>query len=326
MQHAFQFSFVIALMCSSVAIAGDVANEPAKLEAELSKESTTYDLRYKFKRGEFLHYETESSSTMTVQASQFKQVLKETRQTQKHLRVVTVDSQGNVVLEPVLDHVVMSAQADNGRPLVFDSESKTRVPKRFAEVAAIVGKSIVRVRYKPNGKMDEVLPIPGLEDKLPKDESTHAFLVVLPDEPVAVGASWNDDFDVMVSITRTLHKKITIRRRYAFEKVDGGIAQITFRTYPISVVKEPQLQAQLIQRSLSGRVKFDIDQGKIVEWSSRGNGQVFNAFGPTSAMKATSKSIEKYVAKPRSRDVIKAPATPQRKQLGPVGPPLPSKS
>jgi hypothetical protein len=324
-RHRFVWLGLICF-CASVAIADEQAT-PQKSDAEKTAKKSDvveYDLRYKFKRGEFLHYETESSSTLTVQVSQFKQVMKETRQTQKHLRVVAVDSKGRVVLEPVLDHAIMTAQANNRAPVVFDSDSKEVPPKDFAEVASIIGKAIVRVRYRTDGTIDEVLPVPGLEDKLSKDKSTHAFLVVFAGKPIAVGDSWNDDFDVLVSITRRLNKKLTIRRRYRLDRVQDGMAELSFRTYPLSLVKEPQLQAQLIHRSLSGRVKFDINEGKIIEWSSQGSGQVFNAVGPRSEMKSTSTSIERYVSKPRSRSVLKKPPIKQKpKQFGPVGPPLP---
>lgn len=323
MQTAARQFLALMLMTSSIAFADE--NQPAA-QTDSSTDPTEYHLRYKFAPGEFLHYETESSSTMTVAAGQFSQVLKESRQTQKHLRVVTVDATGNVVLEPVIDHAIMSAQADDGKPVIYDSESKVLPPKQFSEVAGTIGKASIRVRYDATGKIDEVLPIPGLEGKLSKDESTHAFLVVLPDKPAKIGFSWNDDFEVLVSINRTLSKPITIRRRYTLEEVTDGIAQIDFRTYPMSIVNEPQLQAQLIQRSISGRVKFDIESGKIIEWSSNGTGQVFNAFGPTSAMQASSKSVERYVAKPRPRSELTSPADPSEpgKPQGPAGPPLPA--
>lgn len=338
MQTVARYSLVLSLLATSFVFADEkdksldakaADSQPAtKSEKPQTKKAATtaelYELHYKFKRGEFLHYETNSSSTMTVAAGNFSQVLKETRQTQKHLRVVAVDAKGSVVLEPVIDHVVMTAQGDDNDAVVFDSESKRPAPQQFRGVAVTLGKAIIRVRYSSTGDIEEVLPIPGLEEKLPKDESTHAFLVVLPGEPVSVGKNWNDDFKVAVSVTRTLSRTVTIRRRYTLEKVADGFAYITFRTYPLSLVKDAHTKAQLIQRSLSGLVKFDIDKGRIVEWSSRGSGQVFGAFGATSAMEAKSKSMERYVAKPRSRNVLKVPEKkkPAPKLIGPVGPPV----
>jgi hypothetical protein len=68
---------------------------------------------------------------------------------------------------------------------------------------------------------------------------------------------------------------------------------------------------QLVQRSLTGDVEFDLKNGVIRKWTSSGSGQVFNPFGPGSSAQATSSNVEQLVTSARPR------------KQGPIGPQLP---
>ena len=282
-------------------------------EADAAEEAIL--LRYRFERGQFVHYEVASKSKMVLQAKQEVQTISEKRSTRKHFRVVTVDEGGNAVLEPVIDHVVMEAQSDNEDPIVFDSDSSEPVPSQFTTVSETVGRVQVRVRYSPRGEVDEILPVTSSRTSKSNDEESHKFLITFPEEALALGESWDDDFTVKVSVSgdfkKPLYKTITIRRRYTLDSIDGDIARISFATYPLSVERDPQIEMQLVQRSLTGDVEFDLKKGVIRTWSSSGSGQVFNVFGPRSSAQASSSNVERLVtaARPRKR--------------GPVGPQLP---
>ncbi|MBI1312784.1 hypothetical protein GC176_15950 [bacterium] len=265
-----------------------------------------------------MHYQVESTSKMTLQAKQDTQTLTEKRSTRKHYRVVSVGEDGDAVLEPVIDHVVMEAQSDTQEKIVFDSDSSDPAPPQFAKVNETVGRVLTRVRYTPRGDVDEIIRVATDRDVNAGDVETHKFLIAFPEQPIQCGESWDDDFTVQVSVSgdfkKPLYKSVTIRRRYTLESIDDDTARISFSTYPLSVDRDPQIQLQLVQRSLSGQVDFDLQQGVIRKWSSSGSGQVFNPFGPSSSAQASSSNVERLVTAARPRP------------KGPIGPQLPSQT
>lgn len=261
----------------------------------------TWKLEYRFRQGEFLHFHAKSESTMRVSARAVSQTLRENRETFKHFRVVAVDKNGSAVLEPVIDRAIMQARSDNDEAILWDSRSKAAVPKRFQPVADTVGNPKVRVRYKPNGEVEEVLPVDGEKEELNPDKSAYGFLIRLPDEAIAVGDSWNDDFVVQVSpepdLSRKLQKDIDIRRVYTLKSVENGVAKITFNTSVKKPVREPIIKAQLISRSLTGTVEFELKRGLILKWTSSGSGQVFDPYGSSSMLESSLASVERFAAK-----------------------------
>jgi len=175
------------------------------------------------------------------------------------------------------------------------------VPKRFQPVAESVGKPKVRVRYKPNGEVEEVLPVDGKKEDLNPDTSSYGFLVRLPDKPVSIGESWNDDFVVQVSpepdLSRELRMDVDIRRTYTLTKVEDGVARITFRTSVKKPIHEPIIKAQLISRSLAGTVDFELKRGLILKWASAGSGQVFDPYGSGTMLESSLASVERFATK-----------------------------
>lgn len=283
-------------------------------------------LRYQFKPGQFVHYEVDARSMMVLTAREQTQTLRESRKTQKHFRVVSVDEEGTAVIEPVIDHVVMEARSDDEEPVVFDSDDPSKNAKDFKQIQETVGRPTVQIRYSARGELDELLPLQASKADSDPDPGKHSFLVALPEKPAQVGDKWNDDYWITVSVDgrlrKPLTKKVRIRRLYTLKQIEDGVAEIEFRTYPLSVEHDPQVQVQLVQQSLSGAVKFDIRQGLIVEWKSSSKGQVFDAFGPASRMQAVSTRVERVVTEPASRASRKL----RQKPAGPAGPQLPGGS
>jgi hypothetical protein len=316
--YAFLYSrpMIASLIAGLIALASlPAAAFAAETKADSGASSESVLLRYGFKAGQFVHYEVASTSRLILQARQEVQTISEKRSTRKHYRVVSVAEDGTAVLEPVIDHVLMEARSDDQEPIVFDSDSSEPVPTQFTRISRTVGKAVVRVRYSACGEVDEVLPVAVNRETTTGDEETHQFLITFPEDTIALGESWDDDFTVKVAIAgefkKPIHKPVTIRRRYTLKSVDGDIARISFATYPLSTDSDPQIQMQLVQRSLTGDVEFDLKNGVIRKWTSSGSGQVFNPFGPGSSAQATSSNVEQLVTSARPR------------KQGPIGPQLP---
>ncbi|MBL6706308.1 MAG: hypothetical protein ISQ06_09365 [Planctomycetaceae bacterium] len=283
-------------------------------------------LRYQFKKGQYVHYEEDSRSEMTLMAREQTQSTRENRRTNKHFRVIAVDENGSAVVEPVIDRVQMEVRNDNDPAVTYDSARKETASKDFAKVEETIGKPSLRIRYSANGTVEQLLPLvpQNKEQQTTDDQEKQNFLIAFPEEAIAIGEAWTDNYTIDVSVdgdlTKPLKKRVTVRRTYTLKELDGDIASIHFRIFPLSVERDPQIQAQLIHHSRFGTIEFDTKRGIILEWQSSGSGHVFNAFGPSSSMKALSSTTERYVPSPSAAKRL--PPSP-KKPAGPAGPQLP---
>ena len=303
------------------------AKQPAKGEAAKADDDAGNTvgilLRYQFKRGQFVHYEEDSRSEMTLMAREQTQATRENRKTNKHFRVISVDEKGSAVVEPVIDRVQMEVRNDNDPAVTYDSADKGDVAKDFKPVEAAIGNPTLRIRYAANGRIQELLPlVQGNQDNpAVEDPEKQNFLIAFPDKAIAIGEAWTDNYLIDVSVDgklrNPLKKRVKIRRTYTLKEVKDGIAEIQFRTFPLAVERDPQVKVQLVHHSRFGMIQFDINRGIILEWKSSGSGQVFNAFGPASSMKALSSTTERYLSAPPA--VKRRPSAPRR----PAGPQLP---
>jgi len=311
---AIRLALVCALFANSInsaATASDRADTGAKPQ---STATATWALKYKFRKGDVFHFHAKSNSRMEVTAREITQVLNETRESFKHYRVVEVKKDGSAILQPMIDRAIMKARSDDKPWIIWDSRSSRQVPRRFQNVAKGIGTPTVQVHYSPTGEILDVKAIsdkatnatkkptrqrPGEKEADPNDDkSSYAFLVKLPEKPLGVGESWDDDFVVEVSpepdLSRKLRKDVDVRRTYTLDKVKNGIAEISFKTFVKKRINDPIIQVQLISRSLTGKVRFDMKRGLILNWSSAGSGEVFNPYGNSSHVESSLQSREVY--------------------------------
>lgn len=283
-------------------------------------------LRYHFKKGQYVHYEEDSRSEMTLMAREQTQSTRENRRTNKHFRVVSVDENGSAVVEPVIDRVQMEVRNDDDPPINYDSAKKGTAPKDFKKVEETIGKPSLRIRYSASGKVEQLLPLQAqTHEKIEVEEQEKQnFLIAFPQKEIAVGEAWTDNYMIDVSVDgklrNPLKKRVEVRRTYTLQEVKDDIASIRFRIFPLAVERDPRIKGELIHHSRFGTVKFDIKRGIILEWQSSSSGHVFNAFGPSSSMKALSSTIERYVPSPSAAK--KRPPV-RRRPAGPAGPQLP---
>lgn len=302
------------------------SEDPAS-DASETEETTQHDavlLRYRFKRGQFVHYEEDSRSEMTLMAREQTQATRENRRTNKHFRVISVDQNGSAVIEPVIDRVQMEVRNDDDPAVLYDSADEGDVARDFQKVEKSIGRPSLRIRYAANGKIEELLPLMSADAEQAEidDPEKQNFLIAFPEEAIVVGESWTDNYLIDVSVDGKLRNPLTrrvkIRRTYTLKDVTDGIATIQFRTFPLSVERDPQVKVQLVHHSRFGSIQFDLERGMILEWKSSGSGHVFNAFGPASSMKALSSTTERYVPAPAAIENRQKKRAP-----GPAGPQLP---
>lgn len=302
MSRAWSFG-VIAWACQAVfaddAPSTEAPSTGASPAAKAVSAEQTVLLKYKFQPGQFVHYEVSDRVRYVTQqgGNAFESLTQ--NDSSKHLRVVSVDDDGSVLLEPIIDRIRMSAKLHD-QPLVeFDSAKDKVAPAKFQRHKETVGKPMARFKHAPNGELLEVRIIDADIVKsgaaADKADPKVNFLIPLPKEPIAVGHRWKQKYDAPVSVGQGLTQQIPMLRQFELKGVSEGIATIKFRTSILALLNDPKIQGQLAQQTPSGTIEFDIERGLIRSRKSVTNEAVVNAFGPQSLLQVEGESTEKMI-------------------------------
>lgn len=259
----------------------------------------TRQLSFQFKPGQFAHYEVTQRMLIVSKYPQAEEKMQNESVTTKHYRVVAADASGVAQLEPMIDHVRMSVRFNDLAPNAYDSKVDVNPPQGFEDVAKSVGKAMARVHLTPNGELTKVTVLdgapPALATAAADADPKLNFLIPLPKEPVGVGAVWKDRFQTPVVVGQGLTQPVTMQREFELKKIEGSLATIAFKTTVITPIGNPQVEAQLLQRKPSGVIEFDIDRGLILSQRTTASGEVFQAFGPNTAMQAALETTERWL-------------------------------
>ena len=238
-----------------------------------------YTLRYRFVAGNTIYYEDHQHVAMTMRQPNFQRTDVNDVHEQKHFRILSVDARGIAEIETAFDHVRMKAQFGNGAPVLFSSsDPPDKVPVPFRKVMESIGQPRARLRVRPTGQL--------AGEDTSEANPLNNFLVAFPTDPVAVGETWTNRIVVPVSVNKELERKVTLLRTYRLRSVKDGIAEVTLATSILDPVKAPQLRTQLVQRTPSGTIRFDMNHGRIESRKIGGDETVLNAYGASTLLRA----------------------------------------
>lgn len=275
-------------------------------------------LRYQFEKGAYIAYEVEHDVKITTQKGDAILTVNQQSQTSKRYHIVSLRPDGGAIIEPIIDRVEMRVQSDDGQPIVYDSESSDVVPSVFQGVKESIGKPLSRIEVGPNGELIAATKlihasVPGQPAEPPAEASNDPSvnpLVVFPKNPVRIGESWKDQFKVSVTVDRKLWQPVTVQRQYTLESVNDGRAVIRIETALITLVRDPIVLAQLIQRTPRGKVVFDMKRGQIESRDLNIDERVIGFGGADSMMRAISELSEvrnKFPSKGRMIETARQP-------------------
>lgn len=302
--------FLYSSLYSPLSMADGDPGEQTSAAPAKPHDDNHYLLAYRFQPNQFLHYNVSHPITLDLKFDQGSMTTFNETKTRKHYRVVSVDSDGRALLETVIDHVHMTVQADDGVPIVFDSEEDSdKCPPEFQEILEAVGRPLSRAEFASNGELLALLPMKasgtgtGKETAQTKQtdelDPIQNFLVVLPQNPVKVGETWKDRFEVPVTIPSSkLQRRILLQRVYRLVSVEGDLATIALKTSVLTPAYDPQIRVQLIQRTPSGTIVFDMHDGVIVSRTLKSDRTEIDAIGPKTSMRAVSTRSEQLVDVP----------------------------
>lgn len=309
--------------------AAAAAPASADAPAPAAGDQQAVSLRYQFAPGQVLRYRSEQKMTLEAQLGQSRRVdVSEVKQTRK-FTVQDVQSSGDAELSMQFEHVWMRKQVDDGQPQDFDSGMKPgEVPEAFRGVAhslrgsaprfflTRLGQTAIRSEVRQaGGEVRPSLPSPvdseeesGGDNPRTKpvqqaaagtggqSKDPGSFLMLLPEAPVQVGDTWKEEIPLTVRAGVDSTLQVSILRTYRLEKLEAGVAHVSFRSSLRSPSRSTVIHSQLIQATPSGSFVFDVQRGLMLSREFRYSETVIGALGAESLLSSFGTQTEVLLA------------------------------
>lgn len=265
----------------------DLTDEESK-ESEASNDK--YSLRYRFRKGDVIRYETTRVGELRIAVGQqSKSDISRVKQIRR-FDVTEVDDSGAADLLMRFEFVEMSMQTNDGEPIVFRSDmAPEEVPPCFARMASKLTDAAPHFTVLPTGA-----PLNAARELIrpEKEQQETRLMLPLPAEPVVVGEAWKYYNTVKVRISKDVNRGIRLLTSCRLKSVEDGIAKISFQTSSISHVKDPAVKALLIEAFPKGHMTFDIDAGRMIRRVVRNDNSVYGVHGAGSVLTTSAEAIE----------------------------------
>ena len=243
----------------------------------------TYQLSYRFEAGQTLEYVTEHASTIFVQVGDVAETARHSVESGKRYEVVSVDEAGTAVLEQTIHYARLTASQLDER-IEWDSRSGEAAPLEFRQIAETLEVPLGKVHITPAGVIT-VMTVRGAKvNQAPLQDDHFDLFPTLPEQPIAIGESWKDNFEVEIIANQTLKKKVSMQRLLTLKSVENGRAVIDVRTLVLSPIRDPIEEGQLIQRTPSGTITLDIESGKLLSREMKIDKRVVGFQGPQTSL------------------------------------------
>ena len=298
--------FCFVTLCLSGTRAEDApTNATAAGDVTPLADDTQYNLVYKLKMGEVLRYTVDHRAAVRSTIDDTTQEAQTKTDSVKAWKVTDVLPSGEMEFVNVVERVHMLNQLPDRAPTEYNSQQDKTPPPGYEDAARAIGVPLSVVRITPRGK------VTSRKVKLQQSAAEHDAQIVLrlPEEPVTIGGTWDEPFDLTVELADGGTKAIQTRRHHKLSGVSAGIATIEV-TYQILSPIDAQIEAQLVQRLMKGSVRFDMEQGRIASQRFEVDQRVLGFAGPTSSMHYVMSMEERLVEAPQK--TARRPTRPRK--------------
>ncbi len=286
MPHQFSHRLATYLSLAACALAGSSAGAA---DVPPAADAAKYDLQYKLTAGTVLRYAIDHRAAIRSTIDESTQEAQTKTESVKAWKVTDVLPSGEIEFMNVIERVHMINHLPDRAAVEYDSQKDKTPPPGYEDTARAIGVPLSVVRMTPRGKIVSR----NVKLSQPNADKDAQIVSRLPDEPVAVGATWDEPFDVTVDIDTGGTKSIQTRRHYELLSVANGIATIEV-TYQILSPIDAKIESQLVQKLMKGKVRFDVDQGRIDSQLFEVDKRVLGFAGPTSSMHYVMRMEEKF--------------------------------
>jgi hypothetical protein len=234
----------------------------------VAAESEKFTLRYQFHPGETIRWEVEHRSNVRTSVSGHTKTTETLTTSVKVWRVQEVRPDGAATFVHSVERGEWR-QKLTGRPEVrYNSQTDAKPPVGFETVARSIGVPLSVVTMDAQGK---VLHRERRDTKSPASAPTNNMAqpegwmtIPLPVEPVPAGHTWSFPQDIDVPLETGGIKRVKAIQQFTLEGVKTGVATIRVATEILTPITDPAIEARVVEREVAGRVRFDVDAGRIL--------------------------------------------------------------
>jgi hypothetical protein len=298
-----------ALLCvvvAAVSLRAAAAGEPAQPAAA---DGQKYDLRYKLSTGDVLRYDIDHRAAIRSTIDDTSQEAQTKTESTKAWKVTDVLPNKDIEFMSVVERVHMLNHLPDRAPVEYDSQKDKVPPPGFEDTAKAIGVPLSVVRITPRGKVVSHV----VKHKQGAAERDAQIVIRLPDEPVTVGATWDEPFDVTVQLEGNATKSLQTRRHYELKSVENGIATIDVAYQVLSPI-DAKIESQIVQRLMKGTVRFDVAKGRIDSQTFEIDKRILGFAGPTSSMHYVMRMEEKLNTTKVAQRPTRKPTQSARRQ------------
>ncbi|MEO8497057.1 MAG: DUF6263 family protein, partial [Planctomycetota bacterium] len=247
-------------------------------------------LRYQFTKGEQVEWKVTHLGTTETKIQGNTQTSKSRSVSTKAWQVTDIDADGNFTFTHSVTNVNMWQQLSDRPEVRYNSESDTVIPDEYQQVAKTVGIPLATVTISPKGD------IVGREGSEANEKfGVGGIIMLLPEKPVKAGSRWYEPSELHTRLPDGRVKKINIRKNYALEKVQTGVATISVKTEVLTPVNDARIESQLVQQLTDGTIKFDVDAGRVISKEMNWDETVVGFNGADSMMKYLARFTEELL-------------------------------
>ena len=264
------------------------------LKNEESAEDGKYLLRYKVKAGEVMRWEIVHQFQFDTTVNGTTQQARTYSKSVKAWRVEDVDDEGNFTFNHIVESTMMWQELTGRARVTWDSTKAEAVPAGFEDVAKSLKRVLYVVKMDRHGEILKRLvkyQSPGFDDGAAERQMT----VPLPKEPVAIGHSWFLNYPIRLQLENGSYKSFDARDRFSLVGVKDGVATISNETQILTPVRDPSLEAQLVQRGGKGEIDFDLATGRVIRQRTDVDKNAVGFRGQASSIHYVSRFTERYL-------------------------------
>ena len=262
-------------------------DSPARAE-----EQDGYLLRYRFRPGEVVRWEVEHRATVRTTVGGTTQTAETRSRSLKQWTILKADPR-RITLVNQVQWVQMTQWVTGRERITYDSRRDREPPPGMEHVAGSTGVPLAEITIDTTGHI-----LRRVNKKMAPLGESPRITIPLPEKPVQVGQSWHLDEPIILKRKDRTVARIRTRQKLRLRSVEDGVATIDVETVLLDPVRDPVVEAQIVQRFTKGWVKFDIARGRVIEQQFDLDRRVIGHIGPNSGMHFRMHFAEKLVEQP----------------------------
>lgn len=249
--------------------------------AEQGNESPKYELRYHFRPGETIRWNVVHRNQVKTMVAGAAKTVETASRSVKVWRVLRVEADGAAMFEQAVEDIDMRHQMSGCDEVRYNSRTDKEPPPGFDDVASAVGVPLALVTLDSCGRVVK------REQKTSKAQAPAQgdITMPLPEHPVAVGETWSKPSEVTVTAKDGRLIRVKMEQRFTLEEVKTGVARIRMKTLVLTPIRDPAVEAQVVQFAADGEVRFDIEAGRVRSQRTDVDRHVVGFRGETSSIR-----------------------------------------